>query len=571
MKLRHSVVACCALVLGQGAAGHDLDPSRDPSPLFLLQAPKDGLAYFRLRQKALALVAAENWVEAEQAVDELVRQYPRDPDNWRLVARTKRRLGKFQEGAAAARRASPILDQQGPYIEALNYLQAGDRTRALEALRRGIFQNGGVIRRFLVDDFPEFAALRGDPEFRRLTGDIDTSEWSRTQGWQNDLGFFYDEVKRVNPVYRDKPFPAEFERLYAQLRRNVPKLSDEQLFMGMQRMLASLQQSHMMLWADDRARVPNRWLPLQFYAFPDGLYVVDADEHHRSLIGSKLISVGNLSAEEALRQVARAIRSEGDMAAVWGAARLSETYNLLGMGAVHSPIQVSLKLQSRNGGVKAVTLATQSKPFKDRLDKLPAPRGCPAPLSLQTTDKMFWHVPLAHKAVLYVQVNNLLDTEEETLAAYGDRLWRDIQMTKPRFLVLDLRYNNGGTTQLYPSLLRSLIAFSRGDGNRLIVLIGRRTYSAAANLVTDLDRLLDPLFVGEATGQFGNFFGDPTPVVLPYSRIRGELTAMKWSLTSPTDERRELSPDIPVQLTAAAYFAGRDPVMEVVEHLIQGQ
>jgi hypothetical protein len=44
---------------------------------------------------------------------------------------------------------------------------------------------------------------------------------------------------------------------------------------------------------------------------------------------------------------------------------------------------------------------------------------------------------------------------------------------------------------------------------------------------------------------------------------------MKWNLSTPGDGRREMSPDVPVQLTARDYFTGRDPALEAVRRLIR--
>jgi len=135
-------------------------------------------------------------------------------------------------------------------------------------------------------------------------------------------------------------------------------------------------------------------------------------------------------------------------------------------------------------------------------------------------------------------------------------------------LILDLRHNNGGSTQLYEELLRSLIAFSRVPGHTVYVLIGRRSYSATGNFVTDLERLTDPIFVGEASSECCNLYGDPIELTLPYSGIQLEVTALRWQLSTPSDRRREISPELPVQLTAAAYFAGKDPALDAIFKLI---
>ncbi len=63
--------------------------------------------------------------------------------------------------------------------------------------------------------------------------------------------------------------------------------------------------------------------------------------------------------------------------------------------------------------------------------------------------------------------------------------------------------------------------------------------------------------------------GDPSAATLPYRRLATELTSVRWNLSADVhDARRELVPDVPVRLTAAAHFAGEDPALETVLRLI---
>ncbi len=161
------------------------------------------------------------------------------------------------------------------------------------------------------------------------------------------------------------------------------------------------------------------------------------------------------------------------------------------------------------------------------------------------------------------------DDAAETLPAFGIRLWNVLEAQKPKHLILDLRHNPGGTTSLYPELLRTVIAYTRVPDRKLYVLIGRSTYSAAGNFITDLERLANPVFVGEASSECCNLNGDVTSVQLPHSGLSGTLSGVRWNLSGDVfDGRREMSPQVPVQLTAAAYFAGLDPALDAVFRLI---
>jgi hypothetical protein len=184
-------------------------------------------------------------------------------------------------------------------------------------------------------------------------------------------------------------------------------------------------------------------------------------------------------------------------------------------------------------------------------------------------DRTLWEKPLPEHDALYVQVNNLKNDPGETIAAFGKRLWTVLSEGKQRFLILDLRHNNGGVTNMYPELLRTIVAFSRAPDHQVYALIGRRSYSATGNFVSDLERLANPIFVGEASSECCNLHGDPSSVTLPYSKVQSELTAVRWNLSrNAFDGRREMSPHVPVQLTADDYFTGKDPALDAVFRLI---
>ncbi len=552
----------CALA-APPAPAQSFDPDRD-SPLSLLAVPADGVAYFDTRTRAEALFAERKYAEAEPLAERLVREYPRDGENWILLGRVKAALDRYAEAAAAYERAGPLMGWGVFHLAgvnaALNRLGAGDREAAFGHLRREVFERRSLFRTRLPDWFP---TLRSDPELLRLAGRADTAGWTRDEGWARDLEHLRDEVKRTNPDYHDEPLPAEFTRRFEELKRSVPRLSDEEIYVGMARMLASLRQGHVALFTPPA----GRQLPLHLYAFPEGVFVVGAAEPHGDLVGSRLLAVGGVPAEEALRRLGGLRSTDGDMQHVWGVADLASATRLKGLGIIGSTDSASVTVQRPGGPVRRVTVATVAP---TRQDMLVPPKGVAPPLFLSRLDQRHWERALPEHRALYVQMNNVTNDPDETLAAFGVRLRGVLAEARPENLILDLRHNNGGSTSNYPEFLRTVVGFSQLPGSRVYVLIGRRTFSATANLITDLERLADPVFVGEASSECCHFYGDPALVVLPYSGVQAELTAVKWNLSRNVfDERREMSPEVPVQLTAADYFAGRDPALDTVFRLIR--
>ena len=542
----------------------------------LLAAPPQPLSYYEAKERVRALVWSQEGsaTELEQIAEQLVRDYPHDGENWDLLARIKSRLGKHEEAARAWEVAGPLIGwgmTRSPGFNAAQmYALNGDKRRALDLIWRQIYEVRSPLR-LEMDDWPEFASLRDDPEFRELAGRPDSTGWSRDYGWRRDIEHLHAEVKRVNPDYHDAQLPTEFTRLRQELWNKVPQLTDEQIFAGMNQMLATLDQGHTWLNGFPSEHRSGPKLPLRFYIFPEGLFIVAADDEHQELVGSEVLAFGDTPAIEALRRLRTALSTESEMLHLYLApGRLRNLGFLRGLGIVGLGENIRLTVRPRNGAALSVTVAPGEGTVSPNFNLLPAPSGDSAPLFLSNQGEKHWERLLPEHDAIYVQLYNVHNEQDETLPEYGKRLRRLLAEADPANLILDMRHNTGGATALYPELLRTIVGFSQRPGKQVYVIIGRATYSAAANLITDLERLADPVFVGEPSGQCCNFAGDPSPLLLPYSKVTGAVSAVRWNLSGNVFEgRSEISPEVPVQLTAHAYFAGEDPVMAAISQLIR--
>jgi tetratricopeptide (TPR) repeat protein len=562
--MRTAVIFAAASALALAAAS--AAPAR-PGTLdgaAVVKAQPSPLEYRKQAEAAARLYSEGKFREAEPIADRLVESYPFDGHNWLLAARIKRKLGEYAAAAQDYRRVIELLGPGVPgnarYWLAVSLAAIGDKTGALDALDHLVFDDHYVERPQLYDD-KAFATLRSDPRFLRICGRVDTKGLSRTEGWRRDIDYLTAEVKRVDPDYHDRPLPAEYQRLSKALAADVPRLSDAEVYVGLSRMLASLDQGHTALWPFVPAeKIDYRVLPIQFYVFPEGVFVVDAQPAARDLIGSELVKIEDTPAAEALDRVRAITIHDSGMEELWlGPLDLSLAQALVGLGIAKRTDQISVTLRTPGGQLVTRTIATVPFWVKTKLHAAPE---APAPLAFRDVDRGHWLTPAPDASTLYVQVNQIADDPDETLEAFGRRLRTALKDPTIRNVILDLRHDNGGNTFDYVELLRTLVAFSQEDGRKLYVIAGRGTYSAAGNLATDLERLADPVFVGEPTGMTGNNYGDESQFRLPWSGVYGAVTSLKWQLGYPTDQRRSITPQVPVQLTAKDYFAGRDPIVE---------
>ena len=131
-------------------------------------------------------------------------------------------------------------------------------------------------------------------------------------------------------------------------------------------------------------------------------------------------------------------------------------------------------------------------------------------------------------------------------------------------VVVDIRRNGGGDNTTIGPLLRVLRDPAIDRPGRLVILIGRGTFSAAANFATDLEQTTTAWFAGEDMGGSPNLYGDVFEVRLPQSEQSLFMAARYWERSTPDDTRITIEPDLAVPFSSADYLAGRDPVLDAV-------
>lgn len=573
--LRFAFVAFGSLPLHLAAAA-----LHTQTPQTLVQGPQamTPLTYHELRVEARQQYQQGNLEAATEMYERLVQAYPWDSGTWWLLGYIRYRTGEFHAAADAFGRADRLGVSASarwlPGFAAMAYARAGRPDSALVWLEKAIVEYRYEAPHVLLQD-SAFAELREDPRFRVLTPPRLRSGISRVEGWGADLDYMLAQIQRVNPEFRGELLPDGLLQMAEQLRARIPSLTDVQIAIEMQHLLATLGQSHNNLLfpfvrtASGRIAVTN--LPFALYYFPDGLYIVDAKPPHEDLIGARVLRFGSTDAAEAARAVERLISRDNDMQVPWIAPtflRMPEVLEALGI--IERIQRVQLTIEDRAGRTRTVELEPLALEPRPKLAASRVPNAPEPPLYLRNVAEAHWFEPLPECGAVYVQFNQVVNEREETLAQFGLRL-RDYlgERSEVRNLIVDVRHNNGGDTYLYTELLRTLIAFDAKAENRLFMIAGRNTFSAAQNFAVDVDRLTNAIFVGEPTGGKPEAFGDSPPFVLPYSGLEGEIAAVIWNLSSPRDRRPWIAPDIPVALTAEDYFANHDPVMSIVLELIR--
>jgi tetratricopeptide (TPR) repeat protein len=389
--------------------------------------------------------------------------------------------------------------------------------------------------------------------------------------WRADIKFFRDHypLVHVNPFHalsRER-FNAELDSLSS----DVPNLSDEQILVRFMRLIAEVRDGHCSL-ADDTL-MAGGVLPLRFGIYPDGVLIQSGVKEYEGIIGGRVIKIGNTPIAEALKLIDTVAwgdrgneMSRKDTGSwLFGLARV-----LKGLAIVDRTDKVPLTVDVGGREVVAeVAVVTDARAFFRNAVRVYANRNAsnPLPLYLKEPENFYRFEFLPESKTMYAQFNVTQNKQGgESIAQFSRRLSAAVEENHAEKLVLDLRLNTGGNGFFNKPLILALIKSRLNERGKLFVVIGRRTYSAAQNLVNELEKYTSAIFVGEPTGSSPNMYGDPATIVLPNSHI-GFRIPTRWHQQAELgaqDSRIWTEPEIYTEPTAADYLANIDPAMNAI-------
>jgi hypothetical protein len=311
---------------------------------------------------------------------------------------------------------------------------------------------------------------------------------------------------------------------------------------------------------------PLRLYPVRLYRFPEGFYVV-AEVGERGLVGARVSAIEGEPVEDVAARLLPRVPADNAWSARARVAQwlvVAEVLHGAGVAdtAERATFEVELDGARREVELEPVPAERWAAAFPD-LFVQHVPQGLPRrpePAYLARRSEPSWTALVGGGRVAYAAYNVTLgDT-----FALSEQLLEWARRPGVERVVLDLRHNPGGDVYTYAPLLDALQAPEIDRPGRLYVLVSRATFSAAQILCSELERTTDAVFVGEPTGGSPNLYGDPRPRALPVTGWNVHAASVYWERSEPGDERLTLEPDVRVPLTAADFFAGRDPVLDRV-------
>lgn len=407
---------------------------------------------------------------------------------------------------------------------------------------------------------------------------ISTSSYCQSSAeWQSDLRQLQQIVhtKYSNLFYNITA--ANWDKAVDVFYNEIPALEKEQMLAGFMKLVALFHIGHTQInffsLHHGASSLQLSRLPYQLYWFNDGVYILSAAKKYEQAVGGKVIKIGKLKTDDALAAIRPLVSFENEQGFKANSMFFLATPEFLktqGISETSSEVSITYL---KGGKEETVLINAESGLNGFSMTGLETTAGW-AVAKKTTNDIPLWQKEpasfrfmefLPERKTLYVRHSVNLNDGDKTIAAFFNNMAVFIEKNDVQKLILDIRTNGGGNNQLNKPMITNIIRSAKiNQKGRFFCIIGRRTFSAAQNLVNELEKYTEVTFIGEPTSENVNFYGDTRTETLNNSKLQANLSWMWWQNLDPRDKRKATSPELAVDMSFDDYYNNEDPALKAI-------
>jgi hypothetical protein len=375
-----------------------------------------------------------------------------------------------------------------------------------------------------------------------------------TDQWRDDLHFLARELPKRHANAFHFTSQAAFEKAAADLDANLPQLNADETWVGMQRLVSLVGDGHTYLQTPHDASS----FALDVTRFGQEYRVDEADPAYASLLGTRLVKIGNTPVEQGADRCKELFsRDENPPAGeTFIETCLTTGAALHGLGITSDRNSAAYAVVDDSGKEFTVDVhaASDNANAANLLNAYKEP-----PLYLKDSQNKFDCQYLEYGQTLYCNVRAIRDLKP------GMReMMKLIDQHHPAKLAIDLRRNRGGdytegeSDMIHP--IRDLPGINAKG--HLFVLIGADTFSAAMNNAAQFRQQTAAILVGQEIGEKPNSYQEADSTRLPNSHLNLHYSIKFYKFTDGPENA--IRPDQEIIPTWDDYKAGVDPVLNWV-------
>lgn len=355
------------------------------------------------------------------------------------------------------------------------------------------------------------------------------SENNRKERWTQDIEYFKNEFVDKAKTYTEDLKDSCLARL-ANLEDQIDELSDFQIKLELSRCVVLADNAHTTL-----PIVSKEKIPLRFYRFSDGIYVIRTDSLSSTYLGSKILKINSVDVEEVEARLFPYISGLERAKKQRTIDCITSPEILYEAGIIETEDFLSLTLV-KNGQITEVSFGfVESKKdrawYKNWANLYPDQFGQAKWKFIKTNkDKLPLYLAKADQGVFY-------SFEEREKIAYFhiNSFWNDcpnfkelvdnfneaLKIKRDYTVVIDLRFHTGGD-YTYSNKLATQPPKIINDDRKIYLITSNKTYSAAIVTAARVKYFAKDkiVIVGEEVGDRLKFWAESKACTLPNSGIK---------------------------------------------------
>jgi len=378
--------------------------------------------------------------------------------------------------------------------------------------------------------------------------------------WAEDLEQLANELPRLHKNLFFNQGKKQFYASISTLKERVKSMDSYRIVMEISRILTAIGDAH------TAVAVPRyKRLPFECYWFQEGIFITSSLPEFEDLLHTKLVKIDEIHIDQVIERLSEIVAHENQSFLM---SQLPEYLIcadiLFGLNISNNTESIKVTLENQNNEQQDVIIPTiRYKDWQTDATHEKFRSSGQLPLYRKNKDKYFWSEFNPGKKLLYINYNSCRDMPNCTVEDFSQKLIKDIKRNaNVKTVVIDMRNNGGGNSELFIGYLKWLSTFDRLNyKGGIFVIVGRDTFSSALLNTYYLKFNTHALFLGEATGGKPNCYGEVKYLSLNSSGLNIRYSTKYYELIDDNN-LPSFMPDVQFKVTFADYIKNIDPCME---------
>lgn len=378
-----------------------------------------------------------------------------------------------------------------------------------------------------------------------------------------DLKTFYNTLPVVHTDFFANTSPETFNAAFHSALGRIDSLSDIDFYYTLGTLAALAGDSHTAVGLTQEIVSQVYAIPVQIARVAGNWCLSVTEASQANLLGAKILAINGISMDVVVDKASCLFGHDNN---TWLYNQIAQQLNLTSLytylGIAENPsadVQFTIEpygsTEAQSITFKAVTV-TQFYQLQLVSIQTNPPETASAKVPYRT-------LLLEQGKTLFIQYNACISWDQLPIGDFIDETLGMVNNLSPEHIIIDLRYNGGGNSQLFEPMINALAGLQKEKGFAIDVLIGQGTFSSALMNAVQLNQRTDCRLVGTPTGGSVNHFGEIKNFTLPNSGISVQYSTQRFIMDA-SYPAGSLQPELYVEKTITDIMHGVDTEVQAI-------